>query len=106
MALTAVFTSPLTIRLVVWLGAATISGVVTFTGSAGLVDSIPLAALAGIVAAVATVAWLRRQPIENAAARAPRAVRLAFLVGTALVGFQLLWLVPFIIETRGVPLAD
>ena len=98
MALTAVFTSPLTIRLVVWLGAATISGVVTFTGSAGLVDSIPLAALAGIVAAVATVAWLRRQPIENAAARAPRAVRLAFLVGTALVGFQLLWLVPFIID--------
>ena len=93
-----IFTAPLTIRLVVWLGAAIVSGVVIFAGSAGFVDSIPLAAVAGIAAAVATVAWLRRQPIDDAAARSPRAVRLAFLVGTALVALQLLWLVPFIID--------
>jgi hypothetical protein len=85
-------------RVVACVAAAIVAGLVVFTGAAGLVDSMPLATISGIVAAGAMAVWLRRQPIEDAAARAPSAIRLAFVAGTILVGVQLAWLVPFVID--------
>lgn len=81
-------------RLAIGLAA----GVVAFTGTAGVVDSMPLATSGGIAGAGAMLAWLRRKPIEGAAAKAPAAIRLAFIMGTLLVAVQLAWLVPFIID--------
>jgi hypothetical protein len=93
-----ILTAPRTIRYVAWAAAAAIAGVVAFTGSAGVATSVTVAAIAAMLAAAATLNWIRRQPIEEAAGRAPRAIRLAFLTGTLLVFVQLTWLVPFIID--------
>lgn len=90
--------APDVIRLVASLAAAVLAGVVAFTGTAGVVDSMPLAAVAGLVAAGVTAAWTLALPIREAASRAPLAIRVVFLAGTVLVGVQLAWLVPFIID--------
>jgi hypothetical protein len=93
-----ILTAPRTIRDIVWAAAATLAAVVAVTGSAGVATSMTVATVAGAFAAAATLIWIRRQPIEEAAARAPRAVRFAFVGGTLLVGVQLIWLVPFILD--------
>jgi alpha-1,2-mannosyltransferase len=93
-----VLTAPQTLRYITWAAAATVAAVVAFTGTAGVARSMTAAAIAGLLAAAVTLGWIRRQPIEAAAAQAPRAVRVAFLTGTLLVGVQLMWLVPFILD--------
>jgi hypothetical protein len=50
--------SPFT--LVVYLMVAIVSGIVAFTASAGVVDSIPIASVAACTGIVVATMWLRR----------------------------------------------
>lgn len=73
-----VLTAPRTIRTVAWAAVAALAAVVAYTGSAGVTSSMAATTAAGMLAAAATLIWIRRQPLEEMAARMPRAIRLAF----------------------------
>ena len=92
------FVAPPFIRAIALTAVALVAGVVTFTAAAGLVDGLAVPAAAAVLVGAAMFLWLRQQPIERAASRAPHPARAAFLVGTLLVAAQLFWLVPFIVD--------
>ena len=79
--------------------AAVVAGIVAFTASAGIVDSMPLATVSAVAAAAGLVAALRRRPGPHAAiAAAPRGYRIAFTAGATLLVIQLLAVATFIIH--------
>jgi hypothetical protein len=78
---------------------AALAGIVAFTATAGLVDSMPLATSVAVAAAGAAIAWLRRSPAGAASiAAAPRWSRRAYAVGAALLLLQLVPLTAFVID--------
>ena len=84
---------------VVYLTVAALSGLVAFTATAGIVDSMPLAWAVAIVAA-GLAGWRCATHADLAArlAPVPRAFRLAFIAGAVAVLIQLGVLATFIID--------
>ena len=79
--------------------AGACAGVVALTASAGIRDHMGLAAIAALVAAGSTIAWLGRRPgFATVAAQPPAGVRAVFVAGVLAVAAQLAWLTPFIID--------
>jgi hypothetical protein len=94
--------SPVLRRPFPLVGLATASitaGIIAFTASAGVVDSMPLAWIAALLAAAAAIAVLRRRSgLEAVFAGVPRGYRVAFLTGAPLLLAQLVALAVFIID--------
>ena len=84
--------------LVVQATVAVLAGIVALTATAGLRDSMPLAAIAGVVAAALATWWLRRRPEARAFASVPGWAQRLFIAGAALLLLQLLPLTAFIID--------
>jgi hypothetical protein len=79
--------------------ASILAGIIGFTASAGVVDSMPLAWTVALVAALAMVAWLGRRPrLPEVLARVPRLYRALFAIGATVTVGQLLALTVFIID--------
>ena len=92
---------------VVYLTVAALSGLVAFTATAGIVDSMPLAWAVAIVAA--GLAGWRSATHAGLAARleqVPRAFRLAFIAGAVAVLLQLGVLATFIVDPNVAVWAD
>ena len=90
-------TGPFTLG--VSLVAATLAALIAFTAVAGIVDSMPLASLGALVAALGTAVVCRRHPaVASVVARAPRPARIAFLAGSVALLPQLLLLSAFIVD--------
>jgi hypothetical protein len=84
---------------IVHLSAALMGGIVGFTASAGVVDSMALASVVALLAAAGVGRWLTRSSrLQDAAAQAPPIYRRAFMVGAVLLCAQLLALTVFIID--------
>jgi alpha-1,2-mannosyltransferase len=76
-------------------------GVVAFTASAGIPDDMVVASVVATLAVVATVGVLARRPAFAAlVATAPPIARVSFVAGSLVVGAQLAWLAPFIIDVN------
>ena len=76
-------------------------GIVAFTATAGVVDSMPQAWGAALIAVGIAIAWGSRVPALSAAvARAPRAARIAFIAGALALLPQLFVLTVFIIDAN------
>ncbi len=85
--------------LVLYFAAGALAAIVAFTASAGLVDSMPLAAGLALVAAGATIAWVGRRPgLHGMLGAVPRAFRVLFAVGALLLVVQLAALTHFVID--------
>ncbi len=83
----------------VGLTMALLAGLVAFTASAGLIDSMPLATVAAVLAAGATAGWCATRPALPTHLRSvPRVFRVAFVTGAVVVLGPLAILGTFIID--------
>lgn len=86
--------------VVVWLTATALAALVGFMAAAGVVDSMPLAWMAGLAAAAGMVVWLRRPVPARMLDRVPAWARRAFIVGALLLVPQLLLVSVFIVDAN------
>jgi hypothetical protein len=84
--------------LFVLAAAGVCAGAAGLTGSAGVVDAMPLAWAVAVAAASATVRRLSRPDARAVIDAAPRGYRLAFVAGALLLLVQLVPLTAFIID--------